>query len=115
YYERVTRQIYEQTEGISYVILDQRVKEIPNYRLALRTDQPAIEADTMTALAEKLGMPAAVLAETVDQYNGACGNAQGYDPLHADGVATSGLNPPKSNWARPIDQGPYMAYPIISA
>jgi len=115
HYEPVTRQIYEQTKGIAYVILDQRVKEIPNYRSALRTDQPAIEADTIEALAEKLGMPATVLAETVKQYNGACGNAEGYDPFNADGVATSGLNPPKSNWARPVDQGPYMAYPIISA
>ena len=115
HYESVTRQIYNQREGLAYAILDQRVKEIPNYRLALRTDQPAIEADTIEALAEKLGMPASVLAETVSQYNKACVNAEGYDPLNADRVATSGLNPPKSNWARPVDQGPYMAYPIISA
>jgi tricarballylate dehydrogenase len=32
-----------------------------------------------------------------------------------DGVATEGLLPPKSNWALPLDQGPYLAYPIISA
>lgn len=115
YYERVTRRIYEQREGIAYVILDQRINNVPNYRLALRTDQPAIEADTIEALAEKLSIPAAVLAETVNQYNGACGNGDSYDPLKADGVATQGLNPPKSNWALPIDQGPYMAYPIISA
>ncbi|WP_442598560.1 hypothetical protein ACSBPU_20405 [Parapusillimonas sp. JC17] len=36
-YERVTRRIYEQTEGLAYVILDQQVKEVPNYRLAIRT------------------------------------------------------------------------------
>ena len=30
-------------------------------------------------------------------------------------IATRGLEPPKSNWALPIDQPPYHAYPIISA
>ncbi len=115
YYERVTRRIYEQAEGIAYVILDQRVKDIPNYRLALRTDQPAIEADTIEGLAQKLGVAPSVLAATVEQYNQACGSGDGYDPFKTDGVSTTDLQPPKSNWALPIDQGPYMAYPIISA
>lgn len=115
HYERVTRRIYEQTEGIAYVILDQRVKEIPNYRLALRTDQPAIEAETIEALADKLGIPAGALAQTVSEYNDACGHGDGYDPLNIDNVCTTGLTPPKSNWSRPIDKGPYMAYPIISS
>lgn len=115
YYERVTRRIYEQPEGIAYVVLDQRVKNIPNYRLALRTDQPAIEADTIEGLAEKLGIASSVLAATIEQYNQACGNGDGYDPFKTDGVSTTDLQPPKSNWALPIDQGPYMAYPIISA
>lgn len=115
YYERVTRRIYEQPEGIAYVILDQRVKDIPNYRLGLRTDQPAIEADTIEALAEKLGMPAATLAKSVQTYNAACGNGEGYDPFKLDDVSTRDLQPPKSNWALPVDRGPFMAYPIISA
>lgn len=115
YYERVTRQIYEQREGIAYVILDQRVKDIPNYRLAIRTDQPAIEADSIAALATKLEMPAEILSETLARYNASCKSSAKYDPLHLDGVATEGLYPPKSNWALPIDKGPYIAYPIISA
>jgi tricarballylate dehydrogenase len=32
-----------------------------------------------------------------------------------DGLATTGLAPPKSNWARPIDRAPFTAYPVISA
>lgn len=115
HYERVTRRIYEQTEGLAYVILDQRVKNIPNYQLALRTDLPAIEADTIEALAMKLNIPAKTLTETVTQYNFACGDSEKYDPLRADGLSTSSLSPPKSNWALPIDQGPFLAYPIISA
>jgi len=115
YYERVTRRIYEQAEGIAYVVLDQRVKDIPNYRLAIRTDQPAIEAGSIAELAAKLQVPADTLQQTVDAYNAACGGGQGYDPLALDGVSTSGLKPAKSNWALPIDRGPFMAYPIISS
>lgn len=115
YYERITRQIYEQREGIAYVILDQRVKNIPNYRLAIRTDQPAIEADSIAALATKLQIPVELLSETLSQYNASCKSSAQYDPLNLDGVSTEGLYPPKSNWALPIDQGPYIAYPIISA
>jgi tricarballylate dehydrogenase len=116
WYERITRRIYEQDEGISYVILDQRIKEIPNYRLAIRSDQPAIEADSIEALAVKLGIDPDTLEQTLDDYNAACpAVVNHYDPLKLDGVATTGLQPPKSNWSLPIDRGPFMAYPIISA
>jgi tricarballylate dehydrogenase len=115
WYERITRRIYEQDEGIAYVILDQRVKDIPNYRLGIRTDQPAIEAETIEALAVKLGVMPETLHATVSAYNVACPTSGTYDPLHVDGMATTGLMPPKSNWSLPLDRGPYMAYPIISA
>lgn len=115
YYERITRRIYEQREGIAYVILDQRVKDVPNYRLAIRTDQPAIEADTLAALGAKLGIPEGALEATVRRYNEACPSDAGFKPLEVDGLATRGLSPGKSNWARRIDKGPFMAYPIISA
>jgi tricarballylate dehydrogenase len=115
WYERITRRIYEQDEGIAYVILDQRIKDIPNYRLAIRSDQPAIEASSIEALATKLGIDPDTLAQTLADYNVACPAANQYDPLKLDGVATAGLQPPKSNWSLPIDRGPFMAYPIISA
>ncbi|OMG66331.1 FAD-binding dehydrogenase [Stutzerimonas balearica] len=114
WYERVTRQIYQQPEGMAWVILDQRVKDIPNYRLGIRTDQPAVEAPTLAGLAAKIGVPVATLEEQVARYNAACRPGD-YRPLQLDGVATEGLVPAKSNWALPLDQGPYMAYPIISA
>ncbi|MDB5983545.1 MAG: ifcA [Pseudomonas sp.] len=114
WYERVTRQIYAQPEGIAWVILDQKVKSIPNYRLGIRTDQAAIEAPTLAELAQKIGISAASLEATLARYNAACREGE-YHPLQVDGLATEGLQPPKSNWALPVDQGPYMAYPIISA
>lgn len=114
HYENVTRRIYDQEGGMAYVILDARHLSIPNYRLGIRTDQPAIEASSLTELARKLDLPETVLTATIDEFNRSCvpGN---YKPLELDGVSTKGLTPPKSNWALPIDKAPFHAYPIISA
>jgi tricarballylate dehydrogenase len=94
---------------------DWRRDEIsPNYRLALRTDAPPIEAQSVSELAAKLGIEAVSLSQTVAQYNGACRSGE-YNPLQLDGLSTVDLNPPKSNWALPLDKAPYHAYPVISA
>ena len=114
YYERVTRRIYEQEGGAAWVILDARHQDIPNYRLGIRTDQPPITATSVTELAAKLNLNAAALTATIDGYNHCCVPGH-YKPLELDGVATKGLQPPKSNWALPIDRAPFHAYPIMSA
>ncbi|HEY5606717.1 MAG TPA: FAD-binding protein [Alphaproteobacteria bacterium] len=114
YYERVTRQIFSQTRGIAYAVLDKRHTGIPNYRLGVRSDQPPIEAATVRGLAPKLGIAPEVLEQTVAEYNKACRPGE-YKPLVLDGLATHGLTPCKSNWAHPLDQPPYYAYPIISS
>lgn len=113
-YEPVTRRIYEQPQGMAYVVLDARHMEVPNYRLAIRSDKPPIVGQTIAELAGKLGVPPAALQRTVEDYNRACVPGQ-WRPLELDHVATQGLTPPKSNWALPIDKAPYHAYPIISA
>jgi tricarballylate dehydrogenase len=113
-YEEVTRRISAQTKGISYCILDAKLSDVPNLAVAIRTEQPAIEAPTIAALANKLGLPADVLEKTVTEYNQAC-VAGNFNPRDIDHLATVGLTPPKSNWARPLDTGPYKAYPIISS
>lgn len=114
HYERITRRIYEQRDGLAYVILDARHLRVPNYRLSIRTDKPPIEAGSLVELAGLLDMPADTLQATVAEYNAACQFGQ-YSPLELDGLATVGLRPPKSNWALPIDEAPFHAYPIISA
>lgn len=114
HYERITRRIYEQRDGMAYVILDARHMEVPNYRLSIRTDKPPVVADTLPEMAAKVGLPPGSLDITVAEYNAACRSGD-YRPLELDGVATEGLHPPKSNWALPIDRAPFHAYPIISA
>jgi tricarballylate dehydrogenase len=112
-YEGVTREIYAQPKGIAYVILDAKLADVPNLSVAIRTEQPPIEADSIKVLAEKLNIPAEILEQTVNEYNEACSEGA-FDPRKLDGLRTTGIAPQKSNWARPVNQGPFKAYPIIS-
>ena len=75
-YERITREIYNQTNGIAYAVLDARHTRIPNYRLGLRTDQPPIAGSTIGELASKLGIPPQALEATVAEYNRGCREAE---------------------------------------
>ena len=113
-YEAVTRRIYEQSGGVAWVVLDARHTRIPNYRLAIRTDKPPVVAASIEQLAAGIGVPAAALARTVADYNRAC-SGRDWQPLVLVGLGTEGLEPPKSNWACPIEEGPFHAYPIMSA
>ena len=114
YYERITRRIYEQRDGIAWVVLDAKHMRVPNYKLGIRTDKPPIAADSLAGLARAIGVPEKGLLATVEAFNKACvpGN---YKPLELDHVATKDLAPAKSHWALPIDAAPFHAYPIISA
>jgi tricarballylate dehydrogenase len=118
YYERVTRRIYEQREGTAWVVLDARHTQIPNYKLGIRTDKPPVVGATLAELAKKIGVPADKLEATVAHFNAHCQKeeAGAWKPLELDGLATrAGLVPRKSNWATPLVDGPYHAYPIISS
>ncbi|MCO5090938.1 FAD-dependent oxidoreductase [Bosea sp. (in: a-proteobacteria)] len=114
HYENITRRIYEQTAGLAYVILDQKHTRIPKYRLSLRTDQPPLSASSMEDLATLIGVPAKPLMATIEAFNAACVDGV-FKPLEVNGLATVGLSPAKSNWAVPLDEPPFHAYPIISA
>jgi tricarballylate dehydrogenase len=113
-YERITREIYNQTNGIAYSVLDARHRRIPNYKLGLRTDQPPITANTIGELAAKIGVQADALQATVDEYNRGCREAP-FQPLALDGLSTDKVIPRKSNWAHPLDEPPFHAYPVISS
>jgi len=114
-YEATSRRIMAQTEGIAFAVTDARLDDVPNWRKAVRTDQPPVEAETPAALAEALGVDGAGLAGTLAAYNAACPAEDGFAPLAPDGLETAGLEPRKSNWARPVDRPPYRAWPIIAA
>ena len=113
-YERITREIYNQTNGIAYAVLDARHTRIPNSKLGLRTDQPPIAANTIGELAAQIGVDAETLEGTVNEYNRGCRDAP-FQPLALDGLSTANVLPRKSNWAHPLDEPPFHAYPVISS
>lgn len=51
--------------------------------------------------------------ETVTEYNGSVRPGT-WDPARKDGLATTGLRVPKSNWALPIDQPPFLAVRVTA-
>jgi tricarballylate dehydrogenase len=114
-YEAITRVIWEQPDGIAYAILDGKLEDVPNWRKSVRSDQPPISAPSVEALAAELALDPAALEATVDAYNRACPTAGEFKALELDGLATRDLEPRKSNWARPLDRPPFLAYPITCA
>ncbi len=114
-YEAITRTILEQPGGIAWAIFDAALEEVPHWRRSVRSDQPPISAPTLESLAEKLGLQPQALLKTVHTFNAACPvDGTGFNPLVLDGLTTQPtLEPPKSNWARPLSEGPFLAYPII--
>jgi len=113
-YERIARTIAELPGGVAYLICDEKLDQVPNWQRTVRSDQKPIVAHTIAELAQKLGMPEAVLAETVERFNRATVTGN-FEPLAPDGLATRDLQPPKSNWALPIDKPPFRVWPISSA
>ncbi|HET9652226.1 MAG TPA: FAD-binding protein, partial [Usitatibacter sp.] len=80
----------------------------PEYRIRFITK---VSADTLDDLAGKLeGVDAAAFLETVKQFNAAVRSDVPFEHTIRDGRGTTGIRPPKSNWAQALDTPPYHAY-----
>ena len=115
HYDNISRSFAHQPDGIAWVIFDDQVEDIPRWQTSIRSDIPPIEAPTIAALAEKLGLPAENLTATVDGFNAACPGIEEFTPFEIDNAATRAIEPPKSNWSRPLTKPPFRAYPLISS
>jgi tricarballylate dehydrogenase len=72
---------------------------------------PPIKADTIGELAQKLELDQATLEKTVTEFNAHVVPGT-FDHTQLDDCRTEGLTPPKSHWARRIEQAPFYAYPV---
>ena len=89
-------------------IFDQ--KTIPLLRDEYRIRQVTkVSGNTIAELAQELEINASALTKTIDEFNAACKPGK-FNPSILDGVATTGLNPNKTNWALPIDEPPFEAF-----
>lgn len=116
HYDNIARSFAEQPNGLVHVIFDSKVEDIPRWKTSIRSDLPPIQAPTIEELAQKIGVAPHAFCETVAGFNAACPAADGaFTPFDLDYRTTNGIYPAKSHWARPIDKGPFCAYPIISS
>jgi tricarballylate dehydrogenase len=108
-YAKTGRAVLAQPGAIAYQVYDQAGLKCLRYPHHQAT---YVEADSIAALAAKVGLEPAVLTHTVDEFNRAVCDDRPFDPTRPDGKATRGLAIPKSNWATRIEAPPFRAYPV---
>ena len=110
-YAKYGRRVLEQTGQFAWQVFDSKVTHLlrDEYRIRQVTK---VKAATLPELARKMdGVdPEAFLAE-VERYNAVVDTTTPFDPNVKDG-RTAGTEPPKSNWANRIDEGPFEAYAV---
>jgi len=100
------RLVAAQPDQIAYIIFDARSLE-----LFMPSLFPPIKGDSIAELAGQLGLDPDKLTDTVATFNNAVQPGT-FDPDNYDDCSTAGLTPPKTHWARKIEQGPFYAYPV---
>ena len=100
------RLIAQQPGQIAYSICDAKA-----YSLFMPSVYPAIKADSLAELAHKLGLDVGTVERTVAEYNAAVQPGR-FDSTGLDECRTEGLTPPKTHWARRIEEAPFYGYPL---
>lgn len=111
-YAKTGRAVLQEPSGVAYQIYDQT--GIDYFRHGRDYPATMVEADTIAELAVKIGIQPDVLVDEVARFNAACRRDVAFDASGPDGKGTVGLEIPKSNWATPIEKGPFRAYPITT-
>ncbi|MYF79994.1 MAG: FAD-binding protein [Chloroflexi bacterium] len=110
-YAKTGRAILSQPVGLAFQIFDAEQRRrglIRGYK-----DATVFKSNTLDALAKDLEIhDVSAFLETVRQFNESIQDGE-FHPFHLDGKSTSGITPPKSNWALPIATPPFEAYPTI--
>jgi tricarballylate dehydrogenase len=109
-YAKTGRAVLQEPGAVAYQIYDQ--SGIDFFRHGRDYPATMAEAETIAELAVKIGIEPAVLVDEVESFNAACRKDIDFDAAKPDGKCTEGLRIKKSNWAVPIERGPFRAYPI---
>jgi len=110
-YAKFGRVILERAGGAAFSIFDQQMYSRPEFQGAWRPVGPPVVADTLEGLAEGLGVSEAGLLRTVREFNAAVAPGE-LDLDRLDGKATRGISPPKSNWALPLVEPPFVGLAV---
>lgn len=110
-YARYGRRILEQPDGVAFQIFDATTRPLLRPEEYESPSVTTAQADTVAELGRRLGIDPQRFADTVAAYNAAVQPGP-FDPSVKDGKHTSGVEPPKSNWALPLDSPPYVGYAV---
>lgn len=111
-YAKYGRRVLEQPNQFAWQVFDSKVTHLlrDEYRIRQVTK---VTADTLEDLAAKMeGVDPRGFLATVEEYNASIDEAVAFNPNVLDGRSASGITPPKSNWANPLDAPPFEAYAI---
>ncbi|MCV2865916.1 FAD-dependent tricarballylate dehydrogenase TcuA [Defluviimonas sp. WL0075] len=100
------RLVAAQPDQVGYALIDAK-----SIDLFMPSVFPPVTAETIEGLASKLGLDPKAVRRTVEGFNAACRPGR-FHPTELDGLATEGLEVPKTNWARPLDTPPYYGYQL---
>ncbi len=100
------RLVAGQPGQIAYAIID--VKAMGRFMPPVF---PPLKAGSIADLAGSLGLDARALEDTVAKFNAAVRPGT-FDHTVLDDCTTDGLAPPKTHWARRIEEPPFFAYPL---
>ena len=109
-YAKYGREIPYRPQRAAFQVFDDKVKHLlrDEYRIPQAT---MATAGSLEELSGRLGIDPQGLAGTVAQFNAAVQDKE-FNPAVLDGKGTTGIEPPKSNWALPIDTPPYLGYAV---
>lgn len=100
------RLVAAQPDQIGYIIFD-----ASSLRMFMPSLYPAVRGETIRELAEQFELDPPTLERTVAEFNAAVQPGT-FNHADLDDCRTAGLTPPKSHWARRIEQPPFYGYPV---
>jgi tricarballylate dehydrogenase len=110
-YAKYGREILKQPYRVAFQLFDQKTVPLLRDEYRIREITKA-EAGTIPQLADRLGIDPDGLVRTVEAFNAACPPGGAFNPSVLDGLGTTGIEPPKSNWAQPLDTPPYLGVAV---
>ncbi len=110
-YAKYGAEILRQPGATAYQLFDTKTRPLLRQDEYTAPGASRHEADTIEELARKIDVDPEALERTVEEYNAAVQPSE-FNPAVKDGKRTEGIDPPKSNWALPLDEPPYLAFAV---
>lgn len=110
-YAKYGAEILRQPDGIAFQVFDASTRPMLRKEEYDMPGASVVMADTFEGLAAGMGVDWSGLRATVEAFNVAIDRTVPFDPAMKDGRASC-VDPPKSNWAQPLEQPPFYAFPV---